>query len=70
MTSNALQNNDVLRAMTKQELMNEFRIFGERTVRAEINNVIAKMRGIPLKEAKDQKAVRASEVEEIKKRFQ
>lgn len=70
MTINSIPTDDVLRPMTKQQLMDEFRIFGERTVRAEINRVIATMRGIPLKEAKDQKAVRASEVEEIKKRFQ
>ncbi|ESU28387.1 hypothetical protein FLJC2902T_17410 [Flavobacterium limnosediminis JC2902] len=60
---------DDLCAMTKSELYQEFRKFGRDVVRLEMNTVIAKVRGVPLKEAKVQKVLKGGEVAELRKRF-
>lgn len=54
---------------TKASLMERFKIYGKRTVRAEMNDVIRINRQCALKEAKDQKVLRPSEVEELARRF-
>ena len=54
---------------TKQALQEQFKIFGSRTVREEMNEIIQTMRGCSLKEAKDQKVLRASEVAELSRRL-
>lgn len=54
---------------TKQSLQQQFKIFGSRTVREEMNEIIQTMRECSLKEAKDQKVLRASEVAELYRRL-
>lgn len=68
MTSNSLQA-EPLQAMTKKELYQRFFKFGRDTVRYEMNKIITEVRGVPMKEAKCQKSLRASEVAELEKRF-
>ena len=55
-----------LRKAELKELLNGF---PKRTVRAEINDVIASVRKVPLKEAKDIKTLYPGEVDEVLKRF-
>lgn len=59
----------VLRPMTKKELYDKFKIYGWRKVRAEMNEVISTLRGVPMKEAKVQKVLHPGEVRELEKRF-
>lgn len=68
MTVNSLPSSN-LGEMTKSELYEEFGKFGRDTVRAEMNRVIVEVRGVPLKEAKDQKVLKGGEVAELRKRF-
>lgn len=56
-------------ALRKAELRELLNGFPDRTVRAEINDVIATVRKVPLKEAKDIKTLYPGEVEEVLKRF-
>lgn len=59
----------IAEAATKQSLQERFAIFGSRTVRAEMNDIIRACRKCSLKEAKDTKVLKASEVAELVRRF-
>jgi len=58
-----------IEAATKQSLQQRFAIFGSRTVRAEMNEIIRENRKCSLKEAKDTKVLKASEVAILVKRL-
>lgn len=68
MNYNSLQKEDLV-PMTKKELYSKFAKFGRPTVRTEMNSVIVQVRGVSLKEAKDQKVLKPGEVAELEKRF-
>lgn len=55
--------------MTKQQLFEKFKIFGVKNVRRNIWDVLIESRGIPLKEAKNIKALKKSEVKKLHELF-
>lgn len=55
--------------MTKQELLNKFRIFGRLTVKRTIWEILKESRSIPMKEAKNIKALKSSEVKKVHEHF-
>lgn len=59
----------VIEGKRKGELRNELRTFSSHTVRSEINEVIKQFRNCSLKEAKDVKTLRPSEVEAVRSKF-
>lgn len=64
-----MQENIDFKPMTKQELLEKFRIFGRETVRRTIWEVLKDNRSIPLQEAKTIKALRVSEVKKLHELF-
>jgi len=55
--------------MTKQQLLDKFKVFGRETVRRNIWEVLISSREIPLKEAKNIKALKKSEVKKLHELF-
>lgn len=55
--------------MTKQQLLDKFKVFGRETVRRNIWDVLTSSRKIPLKEAKNIKALKKSEVKKLHELF-
>ncbi len=55
--------------MTKQQLLDKFKVFGRETVRRNIWEVLVSSREIPLKEAKNIKALKKSEVKKLHELF-
>lgn len=55
--------------MTKQQLLDKFKVFGRETVRRNIWDVLVSSREIPLKEAKNIKALKKSEVKKLHELF-
>ena len=55
--------------MTKQQLLDKFRIFGRLCVKKNIWDVLVESRKIPLKEAKNIKSLKASEVKKLHELF-
>lgn len=64
-----MQDNLEFEPMTKQELLNKFRIFGRLTVKRTIWEVLKESRSIPMKEAKNIKALKSSEVKKVHEHF-
>jgi hypothetical protein len=56
--------------MTKQQLFEKFQIFGIKNVRRNIWDVLIESRKIPLKEAKNIKALKKSEVKKLHELFE
>lgn len=55
--------------MTKQQLLDKFKVFGREAVRRNIWEVLVSSREIPLKEAKNIKALKKSEVKKLHELF-
>lgn len=55
--------------MTKQQLLDKFKIFGRENVRRNIWEVLVSSRNIPMKEAKNIKALKVSEVRKLHELF-
>lgn len=64
-----MHENSEFQPMTKQELLNKFRIFGRLTVKRTIWEVLKESRSIPIKEAKNVKALKSSEVRKLHELF-
>ena len=64
-----MQDNLEFQPMTKKELLNKFRIFGRLTVKTTIWEILKESRDIPLKEAKNIKGLKASEVKKVHEHF-
>ena len=64
-----MNDNFEFEAMTKQQLLDKFKVFGRETVRRNIWEVLVKSREIPLQEAKNIKALKKSEVKKLHELF-